>query len=173
MALVRPTMPATAPAVKVPVSLPNEDELREIIVGLLDRRTIVHRNWGEFAAPSAGEVALFVDDDGELAALSWADVGFAAASAAALALVPVDKVQTALQENRLDDMLRDNYYEVINILSSLLNANPERHVRLTTTHRIGEDVPPGVEARAAGARAHSFNVEIDGYGSGEVHFLAL
>lgn len=170
MPLVRPTAPATAPtsAEREPVTLPNEDEVREMLHSLLDRPVLVHRVFTPFESPELGEIALMVDDEGTLAAIAVADLSLAAASAAALALVPNDAVTAAVEAGELSELLQENYYEVINIVSSLFNGNPERHVRLTTTHRVGDtDLDATVTQRLAdGAGVHWFTVDIDGYGNG-------
>lgn len=156
---------------KASVTLPDEEQLSEMITGLLDRRVTVRRDFVATPLPAAGEVALFDDDDGDLAALAVADIGFAAATAAALTLIPVEQVTGAVDEGTLGDSLRDNYYEVVNILSSLLNGNPARHVRLTTTHPLGEPAGVDVDALVAARAPRTFRIEVDGYGSGTFQLI--
>ena len=164
---------ATLPAVQV--RLPDEDVVDELLSGLLDRKVTVVRDFGEFAMPTAGEYSTFIDDTGVLAAIAIADLGFVAHSGASLALIPAGQSEAAIAAGEVTEALRENFYEVVNIMSSLLNADPSCHVKLKAIHAIGGDDVPVEASNLASSRskAHWFNVDIAGYGTGTFAFFAV
>jgi hypothetical protein len=56
---------------------------------------------------------------GELAVLLLADLAFATRSGAALTRLPLDRAEQALGRGSLDDILLENYREVVNVLTAL------------------------------------------------------
>ncbi len=88
------------------------------------------------------------------------EIPLAAAAAAALAMLPPKMGQNGGRGSSLTGNLHENYYEVVNILGSVFNADPARHVVLSTvTYGRQPD-------QLQGNNCPSFQVDIKGYGKG-------
>jgi hypothetical protein len=111
----------------------------------------------------------YVDDKERLMCACVADLSLAATSAAALALIPREVVTEAVEAGALSESLRDNFYEVANILSKFLNGPTVPHVRLA-------DLLDGVPAEAtrlmtAAGRRKDYDVTVVGYPGGHLTLL--
>jgi hypothetical protein len=151
--------------------LPAPMEVRELLEGLLGREVSVNT-----APPLVhpASVAIYVTDSLQVAAVSCADVALSAYIGAALGLVPVTSANEAISARVLDEGLRENLYEVLNIAASLFNAPGAEHVRLYKLHPVGQQLPPDAAARALTlGRRLDLSVEIAGYGSGRLSFVMM
>lgn len=125
------------------------------------------------ALPSASLafVAVYVDPAGTPVALGLSDIRFAAYSGAALAMIPVAVAAESVKKNKLEENLRENFYEVINILAAVMNASSEAHLKL------GELAGPAQAPEAAKAiiakpgKRVDFDVTVEGFGAGKLGFL--
>jgi len=86
-----------------------------------------------------------------LAAVLVVDLPGAARLGSALGLLPPSGVDDAVDENRLSDLLQENCYEVLNVLSAALNVVGVPHVRLYEMY--GPDAPLPADVAALTARA--------------------
>jgi hypothetical protein len=111
-------------------------------------------------------VGRYLDDDGETAALLVSDVDFAAISGAALAMIPKVVAGEAIKTGELSETLFDNFREVVNVFSSLLNAPSTPHLVLKGLERHPEGTEDLLELMRSPTRQRTFDVTIDGYGSG-------
>lgn len=178
MPLLRPTAPESAPAAPTdrrPAKVPDDGAIAGLIGELLDRKVAVSRNFGDYEVPAQARLATFADDDGHLAAVAAADLGFVAHTGASLALIPVATSELAVSEGEVPAALEENFYEVVNIMASLFNVDPSSHVKLTATHALGAPgVPPEAStALSTDTKPHWFDVSIDGYGEGTLAFFVV
>lgn len=116
-----------------------------------------------------GVVAEYHATDGPLAGVLWADVGFAAATGAALVLLPPGAAAQAIKANKLDELLRENFAEVANVASRLFTSGQAPRVKLGTLTWLPGNLPPEVAAFVRGpGHTQDLDVQIAGYGGGRV-----
>lgn len=115
-------------------------------------------------------IGIYHDQQGRLAALSLADLRFAAATGAALGMIPAAAAADAVKEGALSDTLLENYREVSNILSSVLNSPTSPHLKSVGAWTTDDaELPDEVWGVIADARKRrEFAVTIDGYGDGRL-----
>jgi hypothetical protein len=152
--------------------VPNDEQVSELLSGLLGRDVRAVWTPGTHEMPRQGRVACYRTDGDEAVAVAVADVGFVCRSGAALVLVPPGGADEAAESGEVPVPLDENFHEVVNIMASLLNADDSAHVRLTSVSPIGGDLPPDAAAILAGpTKRRVFHVSIDGYGRGVVTLL--
>jgi hypothetical protein len=124
------------------------------------------------AAPSgAMTVAEFCDDRGRLRVLAVADLALTVWAGCALGLIPPGGAEDQIAEGSASASALDNFHEVLNVSTSLFNQDGP-HVRLTTLHAPGADLPAELAelARRSGDR-RDLTVEIARYGTGRLSFV--
>jgi hypothetical protein len=153
-----------------PVPIPIQEAVRDFFTDLLGRGVAAAKR-----SPLTYEdpliVGRYLDDDGETAALLVADLEFAAYSGAALAMIPKVVAAEAIKAVELGDTLFDNFREVVNVFSSLLNAPTTPHLVLKALDRHPEGTEDLLELMDAPRRRRDFDVTIEGYGSGVLAVL--
>ncbi|MFL6025055.1 MAG: hypothetical protein ACJ72O_17065 [Marmoricola sp.] len=155
--------------------LPTTKEIRDLLTELLDREVQVSPS-----APLAPTgktpctVAVYVDDTLQVTSVIAFDLALSAHAGAAIGLVPAAGAQTAIEEGILNDTLRDNLYEVLNIAASLFNADGATHVRLYDAHHIGNPLPGDVLVKALTlGRREDLAIDVAGYGSGRLSVVLV
>ena len=150
------------------IHLPAPIEIRELLEGLLGRDVGVDTAPPLIPGPSVpASVGVYVDDSLQISAVSCLDLPLSAYAAASLGLVPASAAQTAVEQGVLDDTLRENLYEVLNIAAAAFNVADAVHVRLYALHPAGVALPPDVQARALTlGRRLDLSVDVSGYGRG-------
>lgn len=139
------------------------DGIEYVLAKLLDREVKVLSSERNIQAHEETFRGL-VTDENELVGLIAADLPFAHATGAALAMVPAGKLEE-LDEITPDEELLEFYVEVANVLSRIVNeAAPER-VRIDPGIDHGVDAMLGVMEQASGI---AVSVDIEGYGTGTV-----
>lgn len=114
--------------------------------------------------------ALFVEDDGAVGGACVADLALCSYAGAALAMIPKPVADESIAGGELSETLHENFHEVANILTALLNGPSVPHLKI---HELVPGVPDVVRdlvLRAAGRRA--FDVRITDYGSGIIALYA-
>jgi hypothetical protein len=151
--------------------LPIPEELSDFLTDLLGKPVSVAKaEEVDFADDSVAFVTgRYVDDKDRLMCACIADLSLAATSGAALALIPSEVVAEAVGAGELGEALRDNYYEVVNILAQFVNGPTVPHVRLA-------DLVQGVPAEAtrlmtAAGRRKDYEVTVVGYPGGHLTLL--
>ncbi|MFK8022365.1 MAG: hypothetical protein AB8G26_00265 [Ilumatobacter sp.] len=114
--------------------------------------------------------AILPDDEDNLSALFVCDLPFVCNTGGALSIVPAATVAESIEAGEPSELLAENYYEVANIMTGLLNGPDWTHIRIT-------EVVPGVpdEARALADVAigkTTVEVTIPGYGDGTMTMFA-
>jgi hypothetical protein len=153
--------------------LPAPKEIRDLLTELLDREVQVSPNAPLAPTPNNPcTVGVYVDDRLQVTAVIAFDLPLSARAGACIGLVPPAGADAALDEGTLNDVLRDNVYEVLNIAASLFNVEGATHVRLYAVHHAGTPCPGDVLARALTlGRREDLAVDVAGYGSGRVSFV--
>ncbi len=114
--------------------------------------------------------ATFIDKDNNLVAMCFSDMPFTAYSGAALSMIPAGVANDAVKEGQLTDMMKANFFEVMNICSKLMMRDGGPHLRLDKVLEKGE-----TDAHKTGIEEHAksfrFVVDIPSYGTGKIGFL--
>lgn len=150
--------------------LPGSKHVRDLLATLLDREVVVAPAPPLAPGPRRpATIGVYVDDLLQIAAVLCLDLALSARAAAALGLLPPATAEAAIAERTLDDGLRENLHEVLNVAGALLNAPGSDHVRLYAMHPAGETPPPGPHAHALTlGRRLDLAVEVAGYGHGRL-----
>jgi hypothetical protein len=153
-----------------PVPIPIQEAVRDFFTDLLGRGVAASKRT---ALPDDEVIIVgrYLDDDGDVAALLVSDIDFAAISGAALAMIPKVVAAEAIKQGQLTDTLIDNFREVVNVFSSLLNAPSTPHLVLKSLERHPENTEDLREVMADPFRRRDFDVTIEGYGSGALGVL--
>ncbi|MBL4685749.1 MAG: hypothetical protein JKY37_14235 [Nannocystaceae bacterium] len=146
----------------------DKDSVRDLLSSLFGKPCVVAKEKTP-KDPTKGMYVRgrFVDDTGELVALTLSDLPFAAFSGAAIAMLPPGGAEDAVDEKELSGTLEDAYSEVLNVLSRLFNTEGRPHCRYTTMEKA-----PLEDCEMEAKESTLFRVEVDGYGTGHLLFLA-
>lgn len=155
--------------------LPVPKQIRDLLAELLDREVTLSPSTPLAPTPkNPCTIGVYVDDLLQVTSLIVFDLGLSAHAGAAIGLVPVGGAEAAIEEGILNDTLRDNLYEVLNIAASLFNVEGATHVRLYDVHHAGVAVPPDVLARSLTlGRREDLAVDVAGYGSGRLSVVMV
>jgi hypothetical protein len=146
--------------------LPSRHSVRNLIEDLVGR-DIELADGLPPQSKSTNVVAVYVTDRLAVSAIAVIDLEGAARLGGALAMVPRGAVDDAIAERELTPALKDNCYEVMNVLSAVFNVRGAPHVRLYEMYGPGTNIPADVAALAGttGSRM-DVKLNISGYGSG-------
>jgi hypothetical protein len=148
--------------------LPSRQALRSLVEDLVGRP--VELDDADPVSTSATTVvAVYVTDHQGLAAVVAVDLAGAARIGGALGMLPPGGVDDAIDEGDLSGMLRDNCYEVLNVLAATFNAPGAPHVRLYEMYGPEDSLPTDVAhlAQTMGSRLDVV-LSIAGYGDAHV-----
>jgi hypothetical protein len=151
--------------------LPIPEEVGAFLTDLLGKPVSVSKGGdADFTDESVHFVTgRYLDDRERLMCACVADMSLAATAGAALAMIPREVVADAVDAGQLGDSLRDNYYEVVNILSKFLNGPTVPRVRLSD---LVEGVPEDASRLLGGAtRRKDYDVTVVGYPGGHLTLL--
>ncbi len=111
-------------------------------------------------------VAEYITDDDTLSALFLCDLPLAAATAAALPMLPPDVAKDAVKDGELGDVLAENLHEVLNVAATLWNRPDQPHLRLRALNPLAS-APADVQDLVGGpAERTHLAIDIKGYGGG-------
>ncbi len=153
-------------------TLPVAEDVGVLLNGLFDRAvTARDESRLALAGRDVHMVGAYVEDDGRLRAAILCDLMLGVVLGAALALVPVPRVQDALETGSVPPDFADNTREVLNIAASLFNS-ADAHLKLRDVQVAPEPVSDDVVAflRSQPYRA-DVTLEVPGYGTGVLAVL--
>jgi hypothetical protein len=113
-------------------------------------------------------VAVYVTDQLTMTAVVVVDLPGAARIGGALGMLPRGGVDDAIDEGHLSGMLRDNTYEVLNVLSATFNVPGAPHVRLYEMYGPNASLPSDV-ATLATVLGNRLDVVLTIAGYGDAH----
>lgn len=148
--------------------LPSRHAVRSLISDLVGREVELNDSDAVAKKPT-NVVAVYVDDRTSMNAVMVCDLACAARLGGALGLLPPPGVEDAIDEGDMYPLLRDNCYEVLNVLAAVFNVPGAPHVRLYEMYGPGDSLPPDVAglAYAVGGRMDVV-LSIAGYGDGRL-----
>jgi hypothetical protein len=150
--------------------LPHPKEVRDTLGDMLGRDvTVAPRDPYTPVLTDRHSVAVYVDDQNQMAAVAVLDLPLSVWAGAAIGLVPAGGAQDQVDEGELSKPVRENLYEVLNIFSALFNKPGATHLRIYSMHAPGEAVPSDVAllVKSLGNRL-DLDVTVAGYGSGKL-----
>ena len=165
----------TAPVRAVPVPVPHPKQIRDLFLGVTGKEVEVGPVNPVVPGRDPATVAVFVTDKLGTGAAVACDLPLAAYAGAALGLVPLPRAEEAIAAGVLPDELAENFYEVVNIMASVFNENPEApHLKLYKVHAVGEKLPTDV-ASSLGyvVRRLDLRVDVQGYGAGRLSCVSI
>lgn len=112
-------------------------------------------------------VGHYADRDKKPVAACFADKAMTLYAGAALSLVPADAARDAMKEAAIDEVMRENFAEVLNVCSRLIELSDSGRVVLTATEFAPAPRSAATTSVLTKPRARvDFDVEIQGYGKG-------
>ncbi len=155
------------------VALPASKDVRDMLTGLVGKPVAV--NPGAPVTPAPGKpvaVAVYVDPHMAINALCVMDLGAAAYTGAALALLPPGGAQDAVEEDgELTSLLVEALHEVVNVLSALFNVPGAPHSKLHKLYAPGDDLPGDIAGMLANFNRIDLAIEVPGYGKGALSLV--
>ena len=156
-----------------PVLLPAAKDVKDMLGGLLGKNVGVLP--GAPVTPTPKDpvaVAVFVSPSMSINAICVMDLGAAAYTAGALALLPPGGCQDAVEEDReLSPMLVEALHEVVNVLSALFNTPGAPHSKLHKLYAPGQDLPGDVVGLLPSLNRLDVAIDVQGYGKGGISFI--
>ncbi|MGH1357337.1 MAG: hypothetical protein ACRBC3_01100 [Burkholderiaceae bacterium] len=122
-----------------------------------------------YASSDASHVAVYQDDDGVDVAMCYCDWKLAAGLGASLTMIPAAAVEDMVSDKELSQTVRENLYEVMNILSSLFMDDKSGHLKLTEVFAQGEKEIPSLPD---GATTVAFKLTPEPYEAGQIAFVS-
>ncbi|MCF6734824.1 hypothetical protein E9565_06455 [Blastococcus sp. KM273129] len=117
-------------------------------------------------------VAVYVDPQMAVNALCLLDLGAAAYTGGALALLPPGGCQDAVEEDgELTAMQLEALHEVVNVLSALFNTPGAPHSKLHRLYAPGEELPGDLAGMLAAFNRVDLAIEVPTYGKGALSFV--
>jgi len=160
-------MPLGTPARRMPIP----EDVRDFLSDLLGKPVAVSKGQKlSFDDPTRFVTGIYIEDDGKLGGACIADLSLAASAGAALAMMPTVVAKESVDAGELSEGLRDNFYEVANILSRLLNGPSVPHLRISELAAGVPDQVMELSGKAAGLK--HYNVTIVDYAGGSMSLLA-
>jgi len=124
---------------------------------------------GDGHLPLAG---LYHDGNRKLVVACMADVGFAAATSAAFALIPARVAAESAASQKLDESLAEIFGEVLNVMSRLFTHHENARVTLQQTVMPGQPLP-AVLGSLSREGCLDLVVDVEGYGKGRLILCLL
>ena len=118
-----------------------------------------------FAGPAPEYVATYVNRDDEIVATCACALPTAASLGCALSMIPAGGAKSMVEDDEISKTATDNFYEVMNIFSSLLMNDKSAHLKLADVTRDS-----GKQLKAEGGEEVVFTVQLGAYGAGELVF---
>jgi hypothetical protein len=128
--------------------LPSRAAVRGLVEDLVGR-PVELSDGDPVPASTTNVVAVYVNDALGLAAAVVVDLPGAARIGGALGMLPRGGVDDAIDEQDVSGMLRDNCYEVLNVLAATFNVAGAPHVRLYEMYGPNASLPADVAALTA------------------------
>ncbi|HEV7211601.1 MAG TPA: hypothetical protein VGN47_07785 [Blastococcus sp.] len=155
------------------VLLPAAKDVRDMLAGLVGKPVAVSPGAPVTPTPDRPvAVAVYVDPQMAVNALCLMDLGAAAYTGGALALLPPGGCQDAVDEDgELTPLLVEALHEVVNVLAALFNTPGAPHSRLHKLYAPGDDLPGDIEGILAGFNRIDLAVEVPTYGKGALSLV--
>lgn len=149
--------------------IPTEENIQSAMAMLFGEDTEISA--GEAVAPGTGKVCQivdYIDPDGATVAACTCDINFGAYSGAALTMMPAATAQDMAKEGDISKPMKDNVYEVMNIISRYLMSENTPHLKLSKSYDEA-DMPDALKTMVENKAAQvDYSISIPNYGSGNI-----
>jgi hypothetical protein len=151
--------------------LPNRHAIRTLIEDLIGRNVDL-KDCDPLPSKTTNVIAVYVTDKLTVAVVVVVDLEGAARLGGALGMLPRGGVDDIIAERDLTGMVRDNTYEVLNVLAAVFNVGDAPHVRLYQMYGPNGSAPSDVMAlsQVIGSRL-DIKATITGYGDARVSII--
>ena len=152
---------------------PAAKDVKDMLTGLVGKAVNVSPGPPVTPTPDGPvAVAVYVDPQMAVNALCVMDLGAAAYTGAALALLPPGGAQDAVEEDgELTSLLVEALHEVVNVLSALFNTPGAPHSKLHKLYAPGDDLPGDIAGMLANFNRIDLAIEVPGYGKGALSLV--
>lgn len=118
-------------------------------------------------------VAVYTTDQLTLGSIVVLDLNAAGNLGGAIGLLPAGGIKDAIADKSLPASAVDNLYEILNVASSLFNADGSPHLKLYQLYEPGDPIPADVAVTIPSpGRRLDLLVSIPGYGAGRIGLIA-
>lgn len=163
-------MPLATPTRRMPMP----EDVRTFFDDLLGKQTVVDQraeiDLGDEDDETVWLAGVFIENDGSVGGACVTNLELAAFAGAALAMIPKPVAEESIKAGELEEGLRENFHEVANIATALLNGPSVPHLKIRDFVAGVPDEVRDLVVRAAGRR--TYNVLIPDYGEGVFAFYA-
>ena len=149
-------------------------EVSELFTGIIGQKVTVSPAPGPLTEDDRGLVGEYLVNKNEVAVACATDVGLANWLGAAMAMIPFPEAQKDVDSGVINEEMKENVEEMLKFASSLFNREGAPRHKMNAVYVIGTDELPETLREVVdspSARA-DFEVEVPGYGSGILCFLA-
>jgi hypothetical protein len=155
------------------VPLPAAKDVRDMLTGLVGKPVTVTPGAPVTPTPDRPvAVAVYVDPHMNVNALCLMDLGAAAYTGSALALLPPGGAQDAVEEDgELSGMQVEALHEVVNVFAALFNAEGAPHSKLHKLYAPGEELPGDLAGMLAAFNRVDLGIEVPTYGKGAISLV--
>jgi hypothetical protein len=156
--------------------MPTTKTVGNVMTDLLGKDVVVNPSEPITVKPDAPiSISIFRDDKGQVATAMVCDLSFAAYTGTALAMVPVEQGEAAIQQNELPESIYENFREVVNIVGGTLfnkPGSPHLVLREVFMHpsKLSAELHPILTAPLNWL---FLDLEIEDYGMGKLTLLSM
>ena len=160
-------------ALGVPVRrMPSASQLGDFLTDLLGKQVAATEQDTELATddPTGLLCGVLVDEDGHVGGACVADSAAAAYAGASLAMIAKPVADEAIAAGVLTATLTDNFSEVVNILTGIVNTPIHAHLRMSGVEAGVPDSVRDLLIKATGRTTYA--IEVADYGTGRIALFA-
>lgn len=156
--------------------MPSATQLAEFLRDLLGKEVTLTPRTDELGVDdSAGDVStllsgVLLEEDGSVGGACIADLSAAAYAGASLAMIPKGAADEAVAAGALTQTLIDNFGEVVNIVTGIVNTPISAHLRMSGVEPGVPDAVRDMLIKAAGRS--TFDIDVEDYGAGKIALFA-
>jgi hypothetical protein len=155
-----------------PVPLPPAKAVAKLLGDLIGRAVTAKVVPAKPAPAESLSVAAYFGECQSLRAVAVCDLPAGGSLGAALMMVPADRVTECVKEKKLDQILTENLYEVLNVMAAVFPQNGAPRLILRGVHR-GTEAPDEVKGvLAKPAKRMDLEIDVAGYPTGRLAILA-
>ena len=151
------------------VSTPSSSAIARVLSGLVGKDVTPQNGTRVPIGGGASTVCGVCAHDGQegLVALWACDLKITCHAGAALAMIPEDVAEECVDEKDIPRNIFENFGEILNVLTPLLNNPGSPRVKLVRVYGPGEELPAEVGDLAGNAGSHlDVKLDIQGYSGG-------
>ncbi len=147
-------------------NLPDSDQLASMLTNLFGRDVAVKE--GAPLPETKNPVGIYRSAEGQIGVVCICDMHFANFTGAALSLIPAGMAKENARKGSIPDNIRENFYEILNICSSLFRTPLRSRISLNDVEYNGATVAEAKAILSEPAARLDYVINIPGYGPGKI-----